>query len=137
MKHGLGPHSGQALRPSQLSVFRGCAENAVLIFGKLWNWRIPEILHDSRQTGYRSRLSVRSHTARWCLREALLQSSSCLKPQQAAPLKVRLTHSHSLVTHPKIYTCSSGTKTCLRSFPRRPSPFPDSKTSRSLPRLLS
>lgn len=44
-------------------------------------------------------LSVHSHAAWWCLREALLQRSSCLKPQQGALLKVRLTHSHSLVTH--------------------------------------
>lgn len=40
-------------------------------------------------------------------------------------------------THTEIHTGSSGTKTGLRSFPRRPSPFPDSKTSCSLPRLLS
>lgn len=137
MKHELGPHSSQALGPNRLLVFTRSAENAVSILRKLWNWRIPEILHDSWQTGYHSRLSVHSRRARWCLSEALPQSSSCLKPQQAASLKVRLLLSHSLVTHTKIYTCSSGTKTGPRSFPRWPSPFPDSKTSNSLPRLLS
>jgi len=114
-----------------------CAENVLSTLGKLWSWRIPAMSHDSRLTGSRSRLAVRSRRARRCLREAWLQSSSCLKPQRGAPLKVRLTHSHGLVRHTKTYTCSSGTKTGLRSFPRRPSPFPDSKTSRSLPRLLS
>lgn len=46
----LGAQSSQALRPNQLLGCTHCAENAIWILRKLWDWNIQ----DSWQTGYHS-----------------------------------------------------------------------------------
>lgn len=64
---GLGLRGSQALPPSQLLGCTHCAESAIWILGKLWNWNM--------QDSWLSLTAISVLTPR-CLREALLQSSS-------------------------------------------------------------